>query len=380
MTECPICKKNNFKQDNLKFLEVDKNIPLSVDYFICDCSFMYYRFKNISKNYSINNKYINRNTGSGADISFDIKRLEKSFSNISDYLSRCNSLIDVGCNNGTFLKLVKENNENILLYGSDVEICDETIKDLNDIGIKIKQTTDISDFNIQFDFISINHVLEHVEDIDDFFDKLKRVLNANGKIYIEVPDSSRYLDYYFQPFSYFDLEHINHFNIQNIEHLVNLKGFNVVEKFELDIDMSHNIKYPGIGIIIEFNQKIKPVLNQKESFYKTKLLEYINKSKNEINKYDYQESFDNKVLFGVGANTLRTIGLLKKDIQKVKYFVDNNEIFHERSVNGISIKSSTFLINDSDCPEVIIFSKLYFDEIKKDLLNRGFNGKINSFF
>jgi hypothetical protein len=144
--------------------------------------------------------------------------------------------------------------------------------------------------------------------------------------------------------------------------------------------MSNNIKYPAIGVLFEKDSNLTVQLNQNISLLKNKLFEYINKSNNELNKYSYRESLDGKVLFGVGANTLRTIGLLNKDIKKVKYFVDNNSIFHERLVNEITIKSSTYLIQDNECPDVIIFSKLYFDEIKNDLVSRGFKGCIYSFF
>jgi 2-polyprenyl-3-methyl-5-hydroxy-6-metoxy-1,4-benzoquinol methylase len=380
MKECPVCKKLNEKEGSLQFLEVDKIVPLNLDYFICSCSFMYYRFDNISKSYSENNKYINRNTGSGADISFDIKRLNNSYSNIYKYLLDCESLLDIGCNNGTFLEIIKENHKNIKLYGSDVEISESKLQELTSEGINVLKTINITDFGILFDFISINHVLEHIDDINGFIDQLNNTISSKGKIYIEVPDASRYLDYYFQPYSYFDLEHINHFNIENLEFFLNAKGFRVVEKYLLDLDMSNNIKYPAIGVLFEKDSNLTVQLNQNISLLKNKLFEYINKSNNELNKYSYRESLDGKVLFGVGANTLRTIGLLNKDIKKVKYFVDNNSIFHERLVNEITIKSSTYLIQDNECPDVIIFSKLYFDEIKNDLVSRGFKGCIYSFF
>ena len=380
MKECPICKKINEKAGDLQFLEVDKTSPLNLDYYICSCSFMYYRFENISKTYSENNKYVNRNTGSGADISFDVKRLSNSYNNIFKNLTDCETLLDIGCNNGAFLKVIKENNKKVRLYGSDVEISENKNDELTKEGIKVLKTVNIDDFKVSFDFISINHVLEHIDDINSFVDQLNNVISYKGKIYIEVPDASRYLDFYFQPFSYFDLEHINHFNIKNLGLFLKLKGFKIIEKFSLDIDMSNNIKYPAIGILIEKEQNADFHINQNPDFINNKLIQYIEKSKNELNNYSYREAFEGKVLFGVGANTLRTIGLLNKDVKKVKYFVDNNSIFHERFVGGIPIKSSTYLLSDNDYPDVIIFSKLYYDEIKNDLINKGFKGNIYSFF
>ena len=48
---------------------------------------------------------------------------------------------------------------------------------------------------------------------------LKKLLNPNGIIYIEVPDANRYSNYYVVPFYYFDCEHINHFDINSLKNL-----------------------------------------------------------------------------------------------------------------------------------------------------------------
>lgn len=380
MKKCPICNKSNVPKGNLHFLEVDSKKPLTLEYNICGCSFMYYRFENIAKIYTENNKYINRNTGSGADISFDIRRLNLTYDRLKKHIFGRNSLLDVGCNNGTFLKIIKADNQNISLYGSDIEIGDNNKNALIKSDIEVLKTLNVRDFNKKFDFISVLHVLEHVDDINAFIAQINEVLEDGAKLYIEVPDANRYLDNYFQPFSYFDLEHINHFNIDNLSLLFKIHNFKIIDKYSLEIDMSDNIKYPAIGIVIEKSASKAEIFNLDFSVNNTKTYDYIKKSKNELDNYLYRDNFDGKVLFGVGANTLRTLGLLNKDISKVKYFVDNNPIFHERMVNSIIIKSSNYLLNDKDVPDVIIFSKLYSEEIKANLLKEGFKGKIHNFF
>lgn len=379
---CPVCKNTTIPTGSFQFLEIDKTKPLQIDYHICSCSFMYYRFDNIEKLYNENNKYIHRDTGSGADKIFDIKRLTNSFSAIKNELKDGMKLLDIGCNNGTFLKIIKENNPTIELYGSEINIEQSTIDALGKEGITVLKTLNLNDFNQQFDFITINHVLEHIDDINLFVEQLKKISTKNTKIYIEVPDAKKYIDQYFQPFSYFDLEHINHFNIENLSLFLAIHGYKKLAEFDLKIPMSNNIDYPGIGILIaaDENNNTTTKINYNNEAMNKYLLAYIDKSTTELNNFQYKNSFDDKVIFGVGANTLRTIGLLNKDISKLNYFVDNNPVFHGRYINNKAIKSTADLINDATTPDVIIFSKLYFDEIKNDLLAKGYKGKIFSFF
>ena len=47
----------------------------------------------------------------------------------------------------------------------------------------------------------------------------RSILSVTGKIYIEVPDATRYEDYPFVPFYYFDAEHINHFDLRSMGQL-----------------------------------------------------------------------------------------------------------------------------------------------------------------
>jgi hypothetical protein len=376
--KCPICKKDNIKYDEFDIYEIDCTTATDIEYFLCTCSFLYYRHNNIKKIYNENNKYINANTGSGASLKYDILRLENSFNNIKEYLKHKDRFLDIGCNNGSFLKIVRNFNNSIDLFGTDVSLSDNNLHHLNSIGFKIKKTEDPNEFNLKFNFISILHVLEHIDNIDIFFKNLEDLLDIDGYIYIEVPDADGYLENYFQPFSYFDLEHINHFNLNSITLLVENYGFEIQKSWHFKFKMSEDIYYPGLGILIKKCTSKKKYIDFNIS--NKQISEYISKSKNDQNKFPNYINFKNKVIFGVGANTLRTLSLLKIDISYLKYFVDNNSIFHDRFVKNIAIHSKDFLINDKEAPDVIIFSKLYFNDIYNDLLYRGYQGKIISFY
>jgi SAM-dependent methyltransferase len=273
---CPICKKYNSKYEDFNIYEIDCVAETNIEYFLCKCTFLYYRHDSIKKIYNENNKYIISNTGSGASLKYDLLRLENSFNLIREYLQNIETFLDIGCNNGSFLKRIKSFNNAIALFGTDVSLGDETLKHLNSLGIKIKKTENPKEFNLKFNFISILHVLEHIDNIDIFFQYLQDLLDEDGYIYIEVPDADGYLDNYFQPFSYFDLEHINHFSLNSITLLIENFGFNIQKSWHFKFKMSEDIYYPGLGILIKKNINNKKHTNLNIS--NKQMFEYISKS------------------------------------------------------------------------------------------------------
>ncbi len=377
---CFVCGTNNEPYSQLKFLSIDEAKPIKLDLHICQCGFAYYRHNEVEKLYNENSKYTTANTGSGAPRQFDEKRLQNSFSNISGYLNVDDTVLDVGCNNGTFLEILFENGCR-KLTGTDFAINRDYTAQLEKSGVKIHQTTSLKEISTdKFDFITANHVLEHVEDIKKFIGELEYNLKDGGYLYIEVPDASRYNDLYFQPFSYFDLEHINHFSIDNLSFLLREHGFEILESFSFAFDMNASIKYPGIGIVARKNNNPSGVSAEIKVNTNNNIEEFYKRSLSEISNYNYKGSFDNIVIYGVGANTLRTLGMLDQSIENVCYFVDKNELFHERSILNKKIKSIAHLLEDNTHPDILIFSKLYYGEIVDDLRKKGIKNNIYSFF
>ena len=253
--KCPICKAENEIFDNLKFYAIDSKL-LIVPYFICECSFLYYRHDFIDDLYISNNKYIQANTGSGANSEFDLKRLDQTLDIVKNKLklepNKFGNFLDVGCNNGNFIRKLMNSITIGRFFGTDLIISDKVIADLNEIGVSLAKTTKIDFFGLKkMDFISVLHVLEHVDDLEEFLLGLKRALKPDGLIYVEIPDANRYIDYFITPFSYFDLEHINHFTLTSLQSLFAKYLFEIESSLEFDIYMSENVKYPVLGVFIK---------------------------------------------------------------------------------------------------------------------------------
>jgi len=68
----------------------------------------------------------------------------------------------------------------------------------------------------KFDYIVMSHVIEHVPELLKFFDDIKNVLNANGKLCLAVPDHRFCFDHFRQPTSFAEVYDIYINGIKNL--------------------------------------------------------------------------------------------------------------------------------------------------------------------
>jgi len=68
----------------------------------------------------------------------------------------------------------------------------------------------------KFDYIVMSHVIEHIPELLKFFDDIKNVLNANGKLCLAVPDHRFCFDRFRQPTSFAEVYDIYTNGIKNL--------------------------------------------------------------------------------------------------------------------------------------------------------------------
>ena len=144
-------------------------------------------------------------------------------------LNDTSSVLEIGCNDGSFMELLLER-------GVHEPIGIEPAKDAFEIAIKkgLNVKNRFFDANLaeelgekQFDIIVTRQVLEHILNLQEFICSIRSVLKDEGTLVIEIPDSSwnlEQLDYALWE------EHVNYFTISTLNKLLVENGFRIIHK------------------------------------------------------------------------------------------------------------------------------------------------------
>lgn len=145
--------------------------------------------------------------------------------NINSNKSRL--LLDIGCGTGYFLQEAQKQNWSV----EGVEP-DETASDLAKVKVKGTIYNQLNkESTAKYDVISLWHVLEHVHDLNETFEFIKKNLQKNGKVIIAVPNlESHDAKYYKENWAAFDVpRHLYHFSKGSLSVLVQKYDFKISE-------------------------------------------------------------------------------------------------------------------------------------------------------
>ena len=138
-------------------------------------------------------------------------------------------ILDIGCGNGQFLNYRKKEGWNT--FG--IDLSPAAIEKTQKLGIQALCTSlENAHFpNESFDFITLNHVLEHLYDPILCLKECNRILKYNGKILITVPNfDSVDLHLFKQYWDGLDCpRHLYHFTPKKLQELLEKTGFVIKE-------------------------------------------------------------------------------------------------------------------------------------------------------
>ena len=379
--KCPICSETEGEiLYSMKFNLIDNAIlPDQFDVVVCaNCGFVFNDSpatqEDYNRHYSGNSIYESTNLkGLGGII--DNNKFEEIFERINPFLSKNISIVDIGCAQGGMLNVLKEKGYSNL-HGMDLSSAN--LEKLKKQGIIPWNNSicDVNNIEQKFDFVILSHILEHVCDLNIAVCNLKKILNNNGCVYIEVPNANKYAEYYPEaPFHFFNIEHINHFDLNSLANLVEPRGFKFIKTFETDTIVDATIRYPVVGIILENIIPSAIARNFSKCGCKDNIIAYIKRCSNDMNRInkifsDIQISNNDVIVWGAGNYAQWLIKNSLLGSCNIKFFVDKAFDKHGSFVEDFEVKSVDVLLDDrynNENTTIIITAAVYKYEIQDEI-------------
>ena len=232
---CPVCQSGNIS----KVLSV-KDFTVSSNFFeIWHCNDCLLRFtQNIPDANNIGVYYQSAAYVSHSDTNEGlINRLYHIVRNYTLHLKRgliekeCGiqnrNLLDVGAGIGAFSNAMKMAGWNVTGLEPDATARQKAIEKFS-LFLQLPENLYQLEKD-QFNAITMWHVLEHVHDLHKYLEAFHRILKADGKLFIAVPNYTSYdAKHYNEYWAAYDVpRHLYHFSPQSMKTLAKLKGFRV---------------------------------------------------------------------------------------------------------------------------------------------------------
>ena len=159
--------------------------------------------------------------------------LKKKLKLINSFKSEGKTILDIGAGTGDFLSVCKNKNWTVL----GIEPNEKARKIAHKKNIDLQEN--LSEIkNKKFDVITMWHVLEHVESLQEYIQQIKELLKENGTLIIAVPNYKSYDAYYFKEFwaAYDVPRHLWHFSQKSITKLFSMENIRLVKTIPMKFD------------------------------------------------------------------------------------------------------------------------------------------------
>jgi SAM-dependent methyltransferase len=310
--------------------------------------------------------------GGGTDC--DLRRLERTATDLAGFIpDRFAAIMDIGCANGGLLLALKLRGYDNLTGLDPSRACVDHVakKGMRAVrgGLFDENEADEAVDREQFDVIILSHVLEHVHDVQRAVKNSLRKLKPGGILYVEVPDASRYPDYFIVPYYYFDCEHINHFDEHSLMNLVLPFGCELLTASKKELPVSAEAAYPAVYAVFRKTGEKAPAAELVPDFaVRESVAAYVEKSRGIKTYQEFDElarTREEIIVWGAGSYALRLLEATSLGECTIIAFVDKDSKKQGTKLKGVPICSPEILRNFNG--PLVICAALHNREILREI-------------
>ena len=345
--KCPACRNENIKVvDHFKYRDFDGSLfNIEADLGACGgCGFVRvgvpFDDEQISVHYACHSLYNSLGgVGVGGSTAEDIVRYRQYLSILDGIEERSESIADIGCSNGGFLKYLRDNSRRgKKLTGIDVDM--RALSSLEGIDAVQGNARNLNLADDSLDLAFYTHVIEHILDIDGVLSEMTRVVSKDGHVLIEVPDATGYSESRVHDFYWIGMkEHVNHFTPKSLCCALHRHGIEVRRVARSKFPVRGGVYYPSLIVLAKVVKKKELEPWAMESGDPSWLPQHMSRerefaAKTRHNLEAFLSHAGKPVVWGIG---LEYFNLLALDVLPVDYaamLVDSNLAKQSQTVSG----------------------------------------------
>ena len=318
------------------------------------------------RHYAEMSKY-ERSQGGGELSAVDTERYRQTADMIAPHLSLHDAVVDVGCATGGLLADFKRRGFTNLLGIDPSSACTAIGERLYGITIRNMTIGRLTEVTERFDAAILTGVFEHLCDVDASLNLVVRLLKPYGRLYIEVPDATRYDRHFSAPFQFFSMEHVNYFSPSSLSNLMARHGFSVVFTKRLIRHLSPQAIEPTIGGLFRLDStNCSPASLGRDDETEPALGRYIQQSRVLEGKINSKiatlaDAAKSLAVWGTGTHTLRLLETSRLPQARIVAFIDSNVHYQGKTLAGIPVVAPS-AFTDANA-EILISSQTAEQEI-----------------
>lgn len=159
--------------------------------------------------------------------------LNKKLKLINSLKTDSKTILDIGAGTGDFLKTCKQGNWSV--FGIEPSV--DARKIAKQKNIDLVNNLELV-YDKKFDVITLWHVLEHIPNLKDYTNNIKKLLKPNGVLIIAVPNYKSFdANYYKEFWAAYDVpRHVWHFSKKSINKIFNEIKMDVIKILPMKFD------------------------------------------------------------------------------------------------------------------------------------------------